>query len=268
MIYLHSAVYGRRPEPRVSDAMADSNLLANNATPSQLFVAGHRRVCHAYALSARGAADVPGRPPTNGLPPGGGPPLWRDCRPSTSISCRTSRARLGGTVTTRPAAHTSGAKPSARTGPTPSGASGRNFSSGGAGRWTATATMRSGAGVALQSAPGAGSPVTTIDGQQISFDVRAIDPSEGGFFRKGTLIDAGRHHRKFEHGPFYLKAGINGPENFLALRALDDITKTQGVGNLHSFPDHRADWNPGDPVLRPGNGDEDAVVDVSDDTAV
>ena len=125
------------------------------------------------------------------------------------------------------------------------------------GTWTATASMRSGSGVALQSAPGAGSPVTTVNGRQITFEVKDIDPDEGGFYRLGTLEDVGRHHRKFQHGPFYLKAGINGPENFLAIRALDDITKTQGVGNLHSYAEHRDDWNPGDPVLRPGNGLED-----------
>jgi len=125
------------------------------------------------------------------------------------------------------------------------------------GAWTATASMRRGPGVALQSAPGAGTAVTSIDGQQTNFSVKDIDPNEGGFYRVGTLMDVGRHHRKFEHGPFYLKAGINGPENFLAARAIDDITKTQGIGNLHSFATHRADWNPGDPLLRPGNGDED-----------
>jgi len=125
------------------------------------------------------------------------------------------------------------------------------------GTWTAHAFMRAGSGVALQSAPAAGAGVTTIDGRQITFEVKGIDPAGKGLYRLGTLIDVGRHHRKFEHGPFYLKAGINGPENFLANRAMDDITKTQGVGNLHSFAEHRADWNPGDPLLRPGNGLED-----------
>ena len=125
------------------------------------------------------------------------------------------------------------------------------------GTWSATASMRAGTGVALSSSAGAGSSVSTIDGQQVPFEVKGIDPNEGGFFRYGTLMDVGRHHRKFQHGPFYLKAGINGPENFLAIRALDDITKTQGTGILHSYAEHRSDWNPGDPVLRPGNGDED-----------
>ncbi len=125
------------------------------------------------------------------------------------------------------------------------------------GTWTASVSMRNGAGVALQSGPSAGSAVTTIDGQQITFEVKGIDPAGKGLYRLGSLADVGRHHRKFENGPFYLKAGINGPENFLANRAMDDITKTQGVGNLHSFAEHRADWNPGDPLLRPGNGVED-----------
>ena len=46
LIYLHSANYGRRPEAKVDEEV------------SELHYAGHRRVCHAYALSASGAAKI------------------------------------------------------------------------------------------------------------------------------------------------------------------------------------------------------------------
>jgi len=45
LIYLHTADYGRRPEPAVHPS-------------SRLRVAGHRKVCHAYVLSSRGAAKL------------------------------------------------------------------------------------------------------------------------------------------------------------------------------------------------------------------
>ena len=76
------------------------------------------------------------------------------------------------------------------------------------GTWTANVTMRQGSGVALQGGPTPGSSVPTIDGRQITFEVKAIDPAGRGFYRLGTLADVGRHHRKFEHGPFYLKSGF------------------------------------------------------------
>ena len=46
LIYLHSANYGRRPEPPI------------DLEPSKLCYAGHRRVTHAYALSRRGIERI------------------------------------------------------------------------------------------------------------------------------------------------------------------------------------------------------------------
>ncbi|MEM9379842.1 MAG: DUF5060 domain-containing protein [Planctomycetota bacterium] len=124
------------------------------------------------------------------------------------------------------------------------------------GAWSATASMRAGANVAISTNPNAGSRVTTIDGRRVDFQVGPIASAEKGFFRVGTLRDSGKHHRKFEHGPYYLKAGTNSPENFLAITALDDVTKTGGEGNLHAFEPHRDDWRPGDPLLAPGAADD------------
>ncbi len=124
------------------------------------------------------------------------------------------------------------------------------------GAWTATASMRSGTNVAISSNSNAGTPVTSIHGRTVQFTVGGIDAEEGGFYRLGTLRDVGKHHRKFEHGTHYLKAGANGPENFLALRAFQDVTKSGGEGNLHSFEPHRGDWRAGDPVLSPGADDD------------
>ena len=126
------------------------------------------------------------------------------------------------------------------------------------GTWTATASMRSGSEVAISLAQQPGAAVTSVDGHSVAFDVSSTRPTAKGFFRRGALLDSGKHHRKFEFGPYYLKAGTNGPENFLGLRCLDDITKSSGGGGtLHSFEPHIADWNPGDPIPGPFNANDD-----------
>ncbi|MEE2938758.1 MAG: DUF5060 domain-containing protein [Planctomycetota bacterium] len=125
------------------------------------------------------------------------------------------------------------------------------------GPWTATVSMRRGAAVAASTDPTAGTPEPILDGRTHSFHVEPLSPAATGFYRLGTLADAGRHHRKFEFGPYFLKAGTNSPENFLAIRCLDDITKSGGEGLLHEYAPHVQDWRQGDPVLDRGNVTDD-----------
>ncbi|QDV07528.1 hypothetical protein Poly30_30540 [Planctomycetes bacterium Poly30] len=125
------------------------------------------------------------------------------------------------------------------------------------GQWTAVASMHAGADVAISLIPGAGTPLAPINGKTITFEVGGVRGDERGFYRVGKLMSSGKHYRRFENGGYFLKAGANGPENFLAIRACDDVTKSGGEGLLHSYPAHRADWNPGDPVLDPFGGEED-----------
>ena len=125
------------------------------------------------------------------------------------------------------------------------------------GLWTATASMRRGTDVAINLNPNAGQPIAPLDGLVVSFDVKALKSSARGFYRTGTLQDVGKHHRKSEFGPYFLKAGVNGPENFLGLTCLDDVTKSGGEGDLHSYAPHVADWRPGDPLIDRGNSSDD-----------
>ena len=125
------------------------------------------------------------------------------------------------------------------------------------GSWTATASMRSGAGVALDLNPNAGSALAPINNKTVSFSVGGVRGDEGGFYRVGRLRSTDKHYRKFENGSYFLKAGTNGPENFLAVRAFDDVTKSGGEGLIHSYSPHRSDWNDGDPVLHPNGGQTD-----------
>lgn len=125
------------------------------------------------------------------------------------------------------------------------------------GTWTATVLMRRGSNVATNTNPNAGSAEPILNGRSRTFQVAPTRPRATGFYRVGTLRDAGKHHRKFEFGPYFLKAGTNSPENFLAIRCLDDVTKSGGEGLIHSYEPHVQDWRPGDPVLDRGNVTDD-----------
>ena len=125
------------------------------------------------------------------------------------------------------------------------------------GAWTATASMRRGTNVAIDLNPSAGQAIAPLDGLVVPFNVSKITSEARGFYRTGTLQDVGKHYRKFEFGPYYLKAGVNGPENFLGLTCIDDVTKSGGEGLLHSYAPHVADWRSGDPILDRGNSSDD-----------
>ncbi len=125
------------------------------------------------------------------------------------------------------------------------------------GLWSATVSMRRGVDVAASTDPTAGTSEPILDGRTYSFRVGPLRAAATGFYRFGTLEDTGRHHRKFEFGPYFLKAGANSPENFLAIRCLDDVTKSGGEGLLHSYAPHVQDWRQGDPILDRGNVTDD-----------
>ncbi len=103
----------------------------------------------------------------------------------------------------------------------------------------------------------AGVPEPILDDRTCSFRVDPLSAEATGFYRMGTLADAGRHHRKFEFGPHFLKAGTNSPENFLAIRCLDDVTKSGGEGLIHTYAAHVQDWRQGDPIIDRGNVTDD-----------
>lgn len=117
------------------------------------------------------------------------------------------------------------------------------------GSWTASASFRQGPGVAVSLSPNAGTP-GLLDGVATTFEVAPRDLAAPGFLKYGHLQYVGTHYRRFEHGSYFVKAGCNSPENLLAFRGFDGVSKYQGsVGNLHTFAPHAGDWRPGDPLF-------------------
>jgi hypothetical protein len=128
------------------------------------------------------------------------------------------------------------------------------------GAWFYLATFRSGAGVALDPDPEAGTPLS-FDGATGSFVVDATDPDAPGFLSRGALEYVGRHHlRTAETHEWWLKGGTNSPENFLAFHEFDNTFDQGGVlndldaqGGLHRYLAHLSDYTQG-PTWRNGKG--------------
>ncbi|MEL7449136.1 MAG: chitobiase/beta-hexosaminidase C-terminal domain-containing protein [Pseudomonadota bacterium] len=115
------------------------------------------------------------------------------------------------------------------------------FSPDEAGTWTYTASFRSGTNVAVDLAPGAGTPAS-FDGDNGNFVVAALDPNADGFMKYGRLESIGEHYFKFRDGGYWIKGGMDSPENFLGFEGFDNTPNAK-----HDFIPHINDWQPGDP---------------------
>ena len=124
------------------------------------------------------------------------------------------------------------------------------------GEWTATASFREGAGVAVavladeSPDPSAGA-AAAFDGDVDVLTVAPVDAAAPGFASKGRLAYRGTHYLQFPDGSGFIKAGADSPENWLGYVGFDN-TSDFGAGpntasGLHEFPTHAADWQAGDP---------------------
>ncbi|QDU91601.1 hypothetical protein Pla175_50310 [Pirellulimonas nuda] len=115
------------------------------------------------------------------------------------------------------------------------------------GGWKYRASFRSGKGVAVSLDADAGAPAA-FDGEQGAFDVAPRDAKAPGFLKWGRLEYAGGHYLKFRDGPYWVRAGVDSPENFLAYAGFDNTPPS------HRYADHATDWRPGDPDWNDGDG--------------
>ncbi len=73
---------------------------------------------------------------------------------------------------------------------------------------------------------------------------------------RGRLEYVGEHYLKFTNGSYWIKGGVDSPENFFGYIGFDNtVNQDGGVGEaqlpngLHAYADHIADWNAGDPLF-------------------
>ncbi len=125
------------------------------------------------------------------------------------------------------------------------------FSPPSSGDWNYTVSFRSGANIAVDPDPLAGSPVF-LDGDSGTLTIAPTDKQRPDFRADGRLLYANDFYLRFEgSGRYYVKGGVDSPENWLGYTGFDN-TIDGGAGpntpdGLHAFPTHAADWNPGDP---------------------
>jgi Domain of unknown function (DUF5060)/Putative collagen-binding domain of a collagenase len=129
------------------------------------------------------------------------------------------------------------------------------------GRWTWTASFRTGTGVAYSADPAAGS-ATAFDGESGAFVVHPAPANARGFQKKGYLRYVHGHYLQFQNGDYFLKGGAGSPENFLGYFEFDGTFDTGAHGQiatdagafLHHYAPHAGDWHEGDPTWQGGKG--------------
>ena len=130
-----------------------------------------------------------------------------------------------------------------------------------AGKWQYEISFRTGKYIAVSDDIEAGEPLDP-NGQTGTFTVDEADTD--GPFSKGKLRYVGERYLQFESGDYFLKAGADSPENFLAFNDFDG-TYYAGDGkrrlgeagpneDLHTYEPHAGDWREGDPTWQGGKG--------------
>ena len=125
------------------------------------------------------------------------------------------------------------------------------------GKWEYRASFRKGRNVAVSAAEYAGESGGFIDGTTGSFEVGLTDKTVRDLRAKGLLEYVGEHYLRFaETGEYFLKAGADAPENFLAYVDFDGDFKTDGHNDqfLKNWEPHIRDWQKGDPTWQDGKG--------------
>lgn len=100
-----------------------------------------------------------------------------------------------------------------------------------------------------------GEALAPLDGMSGSFRIEPSDKTGRDFRGKGRLQYVGERYLRFAgDGSYFLKAGPDAPETFLAYSDFDGtVANNPRKGPLKTWEPHRKDWNEGDPVW---NGDK------------
>ena len=125
------------------------------------------------------------------------------------------------------------------------------------GTWKYAVSFRKGDNIAVSEDILAGRSAEFCDGMTGSFDIGPSDKTGRDFRGKGVLQYVGKHHLQFaDSKEFFLKAGADAPENFLAYTDFDGDFKTDGHNDnlVKTWAPHSGDWKQGDPTWAGGKG--------------
>jgi CubicO group peptidase (beta-lactamase class C family) len=115
------------------------------------------------------------------------------------------------------------------------------------GAWNYAISLRSGAGIAVSSAPGV---AASGDGLTGTLTVGGSDKTGRDHRGKGLLRYVGSRYLQFAgNGEYFIKGGADSPENFLAYADFDQTPNFK-----HRYAPHAADAQAGDPTWQGGKG--------------
>ena len=120
------------------------------------------------------------------------------------------------------------------------------------GTWTYTVSFTKGKNAALD---GGGIALKPFNGVTGTFTIAPTDKSGRDLRAKGRLQYVGKHYLQFAGSKdYFLKAGADAPETFLAYVDFDNTVARKPTAPLKTWAPHRKDWKPGDPTWRGGKG--------------
>lgn len=123
------------------------------------------------------------------------------------------------------------------------------------GNWSWSIDFRSGPDVAV-AAPRVRDQAATIGEHGVSGTVSIAprDPRAPGLLAEGRIDYVGEHYLKQRDGDWWLKGGVDSPENFFGYAGFDNTVDQPGGAATPSLPDglhryaaHVDDWRDGDP---------------------
>jgi len=121
------------------------------------------------------------------------------------------------------------------------------------GEWTYTVSFVSGDEVAINDSAGT---ALGENGGNGSFTVSERDVDAPGFLAAGPIEYVGEHYLKQADGDFWIKGGVDSPENFFGYAGFDNTYDQPGgagtsglLDGVHRFAPHISDWREGDPLF-------------------
>lgn len=120
------------------------------------------------------------------------------------------------------------------------------------GTWSYSVAFHQGELAALN---GGGAAMSPWHGKTGSFKITKSDKSGRDLRSKGRLQYVGKHHLKFAGTEeWFVKAGADAPETFLAYKDFDGTIAMKPGVPLKSWEPHIQDWQNGDPSWKGGKG--------------
>ena len=122
------------------------------------------------------------------------------------------------------------------------------------GRWDYTVNFETGKDAALDASTNA-KPLELFHGASGSFRISRTDKTGRDLRAHGRLQYVGERYLKHAgSGKYFLKAGADAPETFLAYKDFDGTRAPQKNVPLKTWSSHIKDWRPGDPSWKNGKG--------------